>query len=137
MRPLRTAIIGFGKIAADQHVPSIAANPRLELVATSSRSGQGVATTYSDWRKLLDEVEGLEAVAITTPPSVRYEIARACIEKGLHVLLEERGPDTAQDLVESREVRLQHGDLAAHPAQAAGHRRAVAHGCMRARAQEV
>ena len=88
MRPIRIAIIGFGKIAADQHVPSIAANPRLELVATSSRSGQGVATIYSDWRKLLDEVEGLEAVAITTPPSVRYEIARACIEAGLHVLLE-------------------------------------------------
>src|SRR5215213_1471138 len=88
MRPIRIGIIGFGKIAADQHVPSIAANPRLELAATSSRSGQGVATVYSDWRKLLDEVEGLEAVAITTPPSVRYEIACACIERGLHVLLE-------------------------------------------------
>jgi len=88
MRPIRIAIIGFGKIAADQHVPSIAANPRLELAATSSRSGHGVGTIYSDWRELLDEVEGLEAVAITTPPSVRYEIARTCIEKGLHVLLE-------------------------------------------------
>ena len=41
MRPIRIAIIGFGKIAADQHVPSISANPRLELAATSSRSGQG------------------------------------------------------------------------------------------------
>ena len=88
MRPIRIAIIGFGKIAADQHVPSIVATPRLELTATSSRSGQGVAAIFSDWRKLLDEVDGLEAVAITTPPSVRYEIARACIEKGLHVLLE-------------------------------------------------
>ena len=27
MKPLRIAIIGFGKIAADQHVPAIAANP--------------------------------------------------------------------------------------------------------------
>ena len=88
MRPIRIAIIGFGKIAADQHVPAIAANPRLELAATSSRSGHGVGSIYSDWRELLDEVEGLEAVAITTPPSVRYEIARTCIEKGLHVLLE-------------------------------------------------
>jgi predicted dehydrogenase len=88
MRPIRIGIIGFGKIAADQHVPSIEANPRLELVATSSRSGRGVATIYSDWRELLDKVDGLEAVAITTPPSVRYEIARVCIERGLHVLLE-------------------------------------------------
>lgn len=100
MRPIRIGIIGFGKIAADQHVPSIAANPRLELAATSSRSGQGVATVYSDWRKLLGEVEGLEAVAITTPPSVRYEIARACIEKGLHVLLEKPPAVTLSEVEE-------------------------------------
>jgi D-galactose 1-dehydrogenase len=88
MKPIRIAIIGFGKIAADQHVPSIKANPRFELVATSSRSGLGVDPVYSDWRDLLKQVEGLEAVAITTPPSVRYEIARECIEAGLDVLLE-------------------------------------------------
>lgn len=88
MRPLRIAIIGFGKIAADQHVPSILANPRLELAATSSRSGNGPPPVFTDWRQLLAQVEALDAVAITTPPSVRYEIARACIEAGLHVLLE-------------------------------------------------
>ena len=70
MRPIRIAIIGYGKIAADQHVPSIEANDRLELVATSSRSGQGVDPVFTDWRELLDKVEGLEAVAITTPPSI-------------------------------------------------------------------
>jgi predicted dehydrogenase len=93
MRPLRIAIIGFGKIAADQHVPSIEANPRLELVATSSRSGAGPEPRFSGWRELLDCVEGLDAVAITTPPEPRYEIARACIERGLHVLMEK--PPTA------------------------------------------
>jgi len=88
MKPIRIAIIGFGKIAADQHVPSISANSRLELVATSSRSGQGIEPTFADWRKLLQEIDGLEAVAITTPPSVRHEIASACIDAGLHVLME-------------------------------------------------
>ena len=88
MKPIRIAIIGFGKIAGDQHVPAIAGNPRFELVASSSRSGQGVAQTFTDWRQLLREVDGLEAVAITTPPSVRHEIASACIEAGLHVLME-------------------------------------------------
>jgi predicted dehydrogenase len=88
MSPLRIAILGFGKIAADQHVPSILANPRLELAATSSRSGNGPPPVFTDWRQLLAQVEALDAVAITTPPSVRYEIARACIEAGLHVLLE-------------------------------------------------
>ena len=93
MKPIRIAIIGFGKIAADQHVPSIQENGRFELVATSSRSGQGVAQTFTDWRELIRNVEGLQAVAITTPPGPRFEIARECIEAGLHCLLEK--PPTA------------------------------------------
>ena len=36
---IRIAIVGYGKIAQDQHVPSIAGNDRFELVATVSRSG--------------------------------------------------------------------------------------------------
>jgi len=88
MKPLRIAIIGFGKIAADQHAPSIAANDRFELAASSSRSGKGVDPVFTDWREMLRAVDGLEAVAITTPPKPRYAIARECLERGLHVLLE-------------------------------------------------
>ena len=88
MRPIRIALIGYGKIAEDQHVPSIEANDRFELVGTSSRSGQGVGHKFTDWRELIRSIEGLEAVAITTPPAPRYAIARECIEAGLHCLLE-------------------------------------------------
>jgi predicted dehydrogenase len=93
MKRLRIAVIGYGKIAEDQHVPSINRNPRFELVATSSRSGQGVGEKFTDWRELIRSVEKLDAVAITTPPGPRYEIARECIEAGLHCLLEK--PPTA------------------------------------------
>jgi predicted dehydrogenase len=88
MKPIKIAILGFGKIAEDQHVPSIAGNPRFELVATSSRSQHGIEPIYTDWRELIRSVEGLEAVAITTPPEPRYDIARECILAGLHCLLE-------------------------------------------------
>jgi predicted dehydrogenase len=93
MTPIPVAIIGFGKIADDQHVPSIAASPRFKLAASSSRSGKGPPPVFKDWRQLIEQVEGLQAVAITTPPKPRYEIARACLEAGLHVLLEK--PPTA------------------------------------------
>ena len=93
MKPIRIAILGFGKIAEDQHMPSITTNPRFELAATSSRSGHGVAQTFTDWRELIRSVEGLEAVAITTPPGPRYDMARECILAGLHCLLEK--PPTA------------------------------------------
>ena len=88
MKPIGIAIIGFGKIAADQHVPAIAGNPRFRLLATSSRSGAGPEASFTDWREMIREVEGLEAVAITTPPGPRLEIAAACAAAGLHVLLE-------------------------------------------------
>ena len=88
MKPIRIAIIGYGKIAADQHVPAIAANPRFELAATSSRSGKGPEPAFADWRELIRSVVGLEAVAITTPPGPRYDIARECVLAGLHCLLE-------------------------------------------------
>jgi predicted dehydrogenase len=93
VRPIRVAIIGYGKIAEDQHVPAIRGNPRFELAATSSRSGQGVAQTFTDWRELIRAVEGLQAVAITTPPEPRFDIARECVSAGLHCLLEK--PPTA------------------------------------------
>ncbi len=88
MRKIRIAILGFGKIAADQHVPAIEANSRLELAGSSSRSGKGIGQIFTDWRELIRSVEGLEAVAITTPPEPRYDIARECILAGLHCLLE-------------------------------------------------
>ena len=93
MKPIKIAILGYGKIAEDQHVPAIAANPRFDLSATSSRQGHGPKPVYTDWRELIRTVEGLEAVAITTPPGPRYEIARECILAGLHCLLEK--PPTA------------------------------------------
>ncbi|HEU5285317.1 MAG TPA: Gfo/Idh/MocA family oxidoreductase, partial [Sphingomicrobium sp.] len=117
---------------------SIAANPRLELAATSSRSGVGPAPQFTDWRRLLDEVEGLEAVAITTPPSVRYEIARECVERGLHVLLEKPPTVTLTEiedlacLAEGRGVSLfttwhaQHNPAVAAAAEALAGKRIAA-----------
>ena len=115
MRPLRIAIVGFGKIAADQHVPSIQANPRLELAATVSRQGNGTegVPSFTSPQEMLDAGLGLDAVAITTPPSVRYGIARDCIEAGLHVMLEKPPAVTLSEvedlacLAEARQVTLQ------------------------------
>jgi predicted dehydrogenase len=112
VKPIRIAIIGYGKIAEDQHVPSINGNDRFQLAATSSRSGKGVGRTFNDWRELIRSIEGLEAVAITTPPAPRFDIARECVAAGLHCLLEK--PPTAglaeiadlDCLAQGREVSL-------------------------------
>src|SRR5262245_7888814 len=94
MKPIGIAILGFGKIAADQHVPAIERNERFKLLATSSRSGAGPKPSFADWRGLIRGVEGLEAVAITTPPGPRMAMAEECAKAGLHVLLEKPPTET-------------------------------------------
>lgn len=104
MKPIRTAIIGFGKIAADQHVPAIESNPRFALAGSVSRQGKGPAPNFTDAASLLDAVQDLEAAAITTPPGPRYRIARDCIGRGLHLLLEKPPCATLGEVEELRRL---------------------------------
>jgi predicted dehydrogenase len=100
---IRIAIIGYGKIAQDQHVPSIAGNDRFELVATVSRSGgapEGIRC-FSSHREMIAALSGeVDAVAICTPPSVRFDIASDCIAAGLQTLLEKPPGDTLSEVEE-------------------------------------
>ncbi len=89
MRPIRVGIVGVGKIARDQHIPSIAANPAFQFAAASSRhaKAEGVRN-FLTLREMLAEVPDLDAISICTPPQTHYETARLALESGKHVLLE-------------------------------------------------
>lgn len=101
---IRLAIIGYGKIARDQHTPAIAASPDFELVATAGGGRGGRADNvphYADQTELLREQAGrLDAVAIATPPGPRYAIARDCLNAGLDVLLEKPPAATLGELAD-------------------------------------
>jgi predicted dehydrogenase len=86
---IRIGIIGYGKIARDQHVPAIAGDEAFAVAATVSRQGKGQPDVpcFTSHGEMI-EAGGLDAVAICTPPAARYEIARECILAGLHCLLE-------------------------------------------------
>ena len=89
MAETRIGIIGFGKIAIDQHVPSIAGNPAFRLTAIVSPRARPDTDVpvFKDVETMLAHGE-IDAVAICTPPGPRHAIARTCLEAGLHVLLE-------------------------------------------------
>ena len=89
MAELRIGIVGYGKIAQDQHAPAIAADPHFTLAAAVTRgTAPGLAVpVYSDHHAML-AVGGLDAVAVCTPAAARHDIARDCLDAGLHVLLE-------------------------------------------------
>lgn len=88
-RPIRIAVIGIGKIARDQHLPAIAANPDFRLVAAVSRNAvvDGVAN-FPDIAALIASGMAIDAVAIATPPQGRHAIAAAALAAGWHVMLE-------------------------------------------------
>jgi D-galactose 1-dehydrogenase len=88
---VRIAIIGYGKIARDQHIPAIAGNPDWELSAIVSGSGDpGIGVPwFGTPAELFGDISGqVDAVAICTPPVPRYAIARDAMRAGFDVLLE-------------------------------------------------
>ncbi|HEY6917067.1 MAG TPA: Gfo/Idh/MocA family oxidoreductase, partial [Allosphingosinicella sp.] len=88
--PIRIAIIGYGKIAQDQHLPAITADPRFDLVAVADpRDAPEGVRRFASHKELIGAMAGqLDAISICTPPSARYGIARDAIAAGLHILLE-------------------------------------------------
>ena len=108
MAPYSIAIIGLGKIAQDQHVPVIRGDPDATLAAIVSTRGAsvegvpGFRTPAEAYAALPD----LDAVAICTPPQVRYALAREALNAGKHVMLEKPPALTVTELT----------DLATHAA---------------------
>ena len=101
--PIGIAIVGYGKIARDQHIPSIAADPRFELAAVVSPrapADEGVPV-FASHEALLEAMAGkLDAVAICTPPTVRLAVARAAFAAGVDVLLEKPPAPTLGEIEE-------------------------------------
>jgi len=89
MSRIGLAIVGLGKIARDQHLPSLQASPAFELIAVASPHSrlEGVPN-YPDLATLLKAIPALPAVSLCTTPQVRFETARLALEQGCHVLLE-------------------------------------------------
>ncbi len=81
-------LIGIGKIAVDQHVPSIAASEDWGLAATVSRSGtvQGVPA-FTDFDQMLAETD-IPVISLCLPPVPRFAYAAKAIAAGRHVMLE-------------------------------------------------
>jgi predicted dehydrogenase len=86
---LKLGLVGFGKIARDQHLPAIAATEGAVLVTVASPNSQaeGVAN-YRDVESMLAGEPDLDAVVMCQPPQFRYEAARQALTAGKHVFLE-------------------------------------------------
>ncbi|MGF7151258.1 D-galactose 1-dehydrogenase [Sphingomonas zeicaulis] len=98
---IRVGIVGFGKIARDQHVPAIAGSDKFVLAATASRNAQADGIpAYADIDAMLANQPTLDAVALCQPPQVRHAAARAALAAGKHVFLEKPPGATLSEVVD-------------------------------------
>jgi D-galactose 1-dehydrogenase len=98
----KIVIIGMGKIAHDQHLPVISANSQFELAGVVSQRGIYPAGMkgFRTPSQMYSEMPQVDAVAICTPPSARYAIARNALAAGKHVLLEKPPTQTLAELAD-------------------------------------
>lgn len=88
---LKIILVGVGKIARDQHLPTIAVDNRFELVATvglDEREALRNIPFYSQMSEAFECHPNIEAVVLCTPPKSRYALAVEAITAGKHVFLE-------------------------------------------------
>lgn len=105
MTPIRLALVGLGKIARDQHLPSIAADPRFELVAIVSRNAElDSVAHFTALADLLASDVAVDAVALCTPPQPRHALAHLALAAGKHVMLEKPPGATLSEVEDLRQA---------------------------------
>ena len=90
--PIRTGVIGVGNIG-QHHARIYASLPDSHLVGIADihpGRAQEIADryqvpAYADYRALLDQVQ---AVSVAAPTTLHHEIGMACLEHGVHLLME-------------------------------------------------
>lgn len=112
---LRFGVVGAGWFASRRHLPELAAHPEVELRALCRRSVEPlhkladhfhVPERYTDLQQMLSDSR-LEAVLISSPHDLHHAHAAACLDAGLHVLMEKPMSimaSDARDLVQRAEA---------------------------------
>lgn len=90
---IRVGVIGAGVSATTFHAPFIKANPAFNLVKFHRSSqkpvpGHEALPVVTDLREFLMNPPEIDLIVITTPTNTHYELARASLDAGKHVILE-------------------------------------------------
>ena len=88
-----------------QHLPAIAGTQAFSLAATVSPHDPGPEGVphLASLEELLEKGPAIDAVALCTPPQVRYGLAVQALKRGIHVFLEKPPGATLSEVVALRE----------------------------------
>ena len=104
---VRTALVGYGLGGSAFHAPFIAADPRMELavVVTSSperqsqvRSRYRGASVLGSFDQLLDSLDVVDLVVLSTPNVTHVALAEAVLQRGRHLVVDKPVAPTAAQL---------------------------------------
>lgn len=92
-QPIKTGLLAFGMSGRIFHAPFLNANPNFSLDAVAERNTKKAAQIYPNLKSYdtLEEVinhPDLELVVINTPNYTHFELAKAALLAGKHVLIE-------------------------------------------------
>ncbi|QLG60429.1 Gfo/Idh/MocA family protein [Halorarum salinum] len=104
---LRTAVVGAGVVASNNHFPALSRNPRTELRAVcdvdADRAEEAAAEfgarSYADVGTMLSE-ESLDWVHVATPVGTHLELGRRVLEAGVPLLVQKPATTTRDELEE-------------------------------------
>src|SRR2546423_7093589 len=97
-RPIRVGFVGAGRNTRSRHIPGLAKQPGVELVAVANRSREsgervakefGIRRVEGDWHDVV-RAPDVDAVCIGTWPYTHCEMTIAALAAGKHVLCEAR-----------------------------------------------
>ena len=115
MHEVRTAVVGVGYLGRF-HAQKYAALPGSRLVAVADAradvrdkvAAEVGCRAVADYREVLGEVD---AVSIATPTPLHFPIAKECLERGVHVLVEKPVTETPEQARALIETAARHGRL--------------------------
>lgn len=115
-RKARIGIVGAGWWSTTAHLPALKENLDAELVSVADKRPEALAKasqvfgdfkTYTDHREML-AAERLDGVIVCVNHTAHYEVARDCLDAGLHVMLDKPmvlEAKHARDLIERAKTK--------------------------------
>jgi D-galactose 1-dehydrogenase len=100
MQRIKIGVVGFGKIARDQHLPALAASSDFELIAITegAHAPPDGVRVFESLDDMLAGSPDIEAVSLCTPPQGRHALARRAIDHRLHVIMEKPPGQTLSEV---------------------------------------
>ncbi|WP_309121188.1 Gfo/Idh/MocA family oxidoreductase [Paenibacillus sp.] len=116
MKPLKTAVIGLGRIGWSYHCPQLTKHEGYALTAVMDRSPERLdeaeraygIRTYQDFDRLL-ESEAIDLAVIASPTIFHKEQAIRAMERGVDVLLEKPMAGSLEEVDAILEAMEKHG----------------------------